>query len=135
MKMGIFWPAAGCHSPCQEPVSGCPSCAQASTAMPEMTKRLRQKKDRLRITPQVCKQSPFYTEARSKRKERGVNALFSAIVNVPDAALLAVADVQRAIGGLRHSVRPRHGVVGIHQRGFTGKTAREYLECARRLSA
>src|ERR1700733_6491468 len=58
-KMGIFWPAAGCHSPCQDPVSGCPSCAQTVTAIPSAAKRHSQETDRLRITPHVRKQSHF----------------------------------------------------------------------------
>src|ERR1700722_11252983 len=62
-------------------------------------------------------------------------ALFRAIENVPDAARLAIANVQRAIGRFGYAVRPRHGVVGIHQRSFAGKSAREYLEVASRLSA
>src|ERR1700733_4039646 len=61
MKIGIFWPAAGCHSPCQEPVSGCPSCAQAATEINKTAKRMSPKKDRLRIAPQV-QQTSFYLE-------------------------------------------------------------------------
>src|SRR5580693_54223 len=62
MKAGIFCPAAGCHSPCQEPVSGCPSCAHPAAASPDTAQRPSQKNDRRRIPLLTRKQTPFYLE-------------------------------------------------------------------------
>jgi HEAT repeat protein len=56
--------------------------------------------------------------------------LLSAIVHVPDLALLAVSNVQRTVRGFSDSIGPRDCVVGIHEGRLPGKTAREYLEVA-----
>src|SRR5271165_7012954 len=51
---------------------------------------------------------------------RSESPLLPAIVNVPDAALLAVADVQRTIGRLRHSIGTEGGIGRVHERCLAG---------------
>src|SRR5258707_9625228 len=56
------------------------------------------------------------------------------INHTPDTALLAVGDVERSVGTLRHTVRPEDSGVRFHQRRFSGKAIGENLEIAGRLA-
>src|SRR5580700_6122083 len=64
----------------------------------------------------------------AKKLLKLLQSLFATIKNAPDAAFLAVPNVQRAIGGLRHPVGPGVRVGRIHQRRLAREAAREYLE-------
>src|SRR6185436_4675848 len=54
--------------------------------------------------------------------------------DAPDSALLAVANIQRAVGRLRDTVGPIEGVARIEQRLLAGEALREHFEGAGRLA-
>ena len=69
-----------------------------------------------------------------RRPSKTSRRLLSAIVDVPDPALLAIANVQRSIGSLRHSIGAECGVGRVHQWRLAGETGREDFEVAGRLA-
>src|SRR5437667_6224398 len=64
---------------------------------------------------------------------RSVATLFL-VENAPDAALLAVGNVQRPIRTLSHTIRTSRGIIGSHERRLSGEAIGENFKVTRRLA-
>src|SRR6185503_1307131 len=72
--------------------------------------------------------SAGFRSARTITARRG--SARSRIDDPPDPALLAVADIERAVRRLRDAVGPIDGVARIEQRLLAGEALREHFEGA-----
>src|SRR5579863_7748597 len=84
-------------------------------------------------TAWIAASSPYPWSISSSAISVGNAESLPAIIDVPDTALLAVPNVQRPIGCLRHSIGSRDSIGRVHQRSLPREPAREYLEITRRL--
>src|SRR6188768_3389990 len=87
-------------------------------------------------TPKACVFGSWKSGlgSRHSRLRNGGSASLPRIHHAPDLSLLTLADVERAIGRLRHTIRSRDRVVGLHQLRFSGEAICEDLEITRRLA-